>query len=260
MIEIEENRSKRLSYLFQDYRWNYLPDAILEGYMGKAYADDGDDPHVAMLTVPGLSLSIFGGHAQHPSARTNLEQLPSGTALLFVSTDWEKLAREMFGGRLLEMSRYAFTSEKLDIEHLRHLGSQVPPGYRLFKMDLHLARRLAREESAFSADHLCNFDSPDHFMQVGFGFCLLDGDEIVCAATTFAVCNSGIEIQINTRESHRGRDLASVAAANLLVHSLEQNLDPNWDAANEKSVGLARKLGYTPQGTYAMFFYSDGTG
>jgi hypothetical protein len=50
--------------------------------------------------------------------------------------------------------------------------------------------------------------------------------------------------------------LATVAAAALIVHSLEQGLDPNWDAANESSAGLATKLGYTPQGTYPMLFYT----
>ena len=35
-----------------------------------------------------------------------------------------------------------------------------------------------------------------------------------------------------------------------MVYSLEQGLDPSWDAANETSSRLAQKLGYTPQGTY----------
>jgi len=28
-----------LAHLFSGYRWNYLPDAILDGYMGEAFAD-----------------------------------------------------------------------------------------------------------------------------------------------------------------------------------------------------------------------------
>jgi RimJ/RimL family protein N-acetyltransferase len=42
------------------------------------------------------------------------------------------------------------------------------------------------------------------------------------------------------------------------VYSLGLGLDPNWDAANEKSGDLARKLGYTPQGTYPMYLL-DGS-
>jgi RimJ/RimL family protein N-acetyltransferase len=123
-------------------------------------------------------------------------------------------------------------------------------------MDLGLARRLGEEKSRFAEDHMRLFDSPEDFVERGFGFCLLHGDQIASVATTFAVCSKGVEIQINTRKEHQRKGLATVAAAALIVHSLEQGLDPNWDAANESSVGLATKLGYTPQGTYPMLFYT----
>ena len=93
-------------------------------------------------------------------------------------------------------------------------------------------------------------------MERGFGFCLLHGDDMASVATTFAICSKGIEIQINTRKEHRRKGLATVVAAQLIVHSLQNKLDPNWDAANESSVGLATKLGYTPQGTYSMVFFT----
>ena len=47
-----------------------------------------------------------------------------------------------------------------------------------------------------------------------------------------------------------------MVAAHLLLHSLQQSLDPNWDAANQASVCLAQKLGYTPQGTYPLVFFA----
>lgn len=256
MIAIDKDNRKKLSKLFQAYKWNYLPDAILEGTMGIALADDADEPHVAVLEAPNLNLSVVGGDAGHPSARPYLEQLPKLTALFFASEGWEELVHRVHAGRLIAMPRYAFTSEALDVEHLRELGSHVPDGYRLEQMNLDLAQRLGSEKSGFAADHMLNFCSPEDFIERGFGFCLLHGDEIASAATTFVVCHKGIEIQINTREKHRHRGLATVVAARLIVHSLQNNLDPNWDAANESSVGLATKLGYTPQGTYPTLFYT----
>ena len=47
-----------------------------------------------------------------------------------------------------------------------------------------------------------------------------------------------------------------MVAAQLLVHSLKNNLDPNWDAENKVSYGLALKLGYIPQGTYPIYTYA----
>jgi GNAT superfamily N-acetyltransferase len=256
MIDVGRSNRQKLFRLFQAYEWNYLPDAILEGTTGRAIADDADDPHVAVLEASNPTLSIVGGDAGHPSARQYIEQLPKMTALFFGAAGWEDLVRRIHGGKLIEFPRYAFTSEALDIEHLRELGSRIPGGYRIAQMDLDLARRVGGEKSAFAEDHILLFDSPEDFIERGFGLCLLHGDQIAAVATTFAICHKGIEIQINTREEHQRKGLATVAAAHLILHSLERNLDPNWDAANESSVGLATKLGYTPQGTYPMILYT----
>ena len=256
MIEIGGEDRKNLAGLFQGYVWNYLADAILEGTMGRAIADDAEEPRVAVLQAPHLKLNIVGGDAGHPAARKYLEQLPKHSALLFGAEGWPELVIRVHGGKLIAMPRFAFTSEALDIEHLRELGSRVPDGYRPVQLDLALARRLGAEESRFAEDHMVNFDSPEDFIERGFGFCLLHGEQIASVATTFAVCSKGIEIQINTRKEHARKGLATAVAAHLAVHSLEQGLDPNWDAANDSSAGLAKKLGYTPQGTYPMYFYT----
>ena len=256
MIAIDRKDRGKLAELFQAYKWNYLADAILEGAMGRAIADEVDEPHAAVLQAPNLQLSIVGGDAGHPSAREYIEGLPKHSALFFGAEGWEELVQSIHGGKLIEMPRYAFTSEALDLEHLRSLASRVPDGYRLVQMDLDLAQRLGEEKSRFAEDHMVNFDSPEDFIARGFGFCLLHGNQIASVATTFAVCHKGIEIQINTREQHQRKGLATVVAAHLIMHSLEKGLDPNWDAANESSVGLAAKLGYTPQGTYPMMFYT----
>jgi hypothetical protein len=262
MIEIREDR-ERLRPLFQDYRWNYLAEAVLDGAMGRAWADDPQAPNVAAVEFPNIGIFVAAGRADHPQARAFLAGLTVPSALIFASPGWEELLREIHGENVIELARYAFTSERLEPAHLQALAANVPAGYTLVPLNLHLAQQLAAEHSPFSEDHLVNFDSPEHFLNQGFGFCLLQekqpqGEQIACAATTFAVCRRGLEIQINTRESHRRRGLATAAAAKLLLHSLERGLDPNWDAASLESVGLAEKLGYTPQGEYKMFVVENG--
>jgi len=253
MKAIDKDLRIELSHLFHSYQWNYLPDAILEGHMGDAFVDDEDNPQIAELKASKIGLSVIGGDAKHPSAHKYIEQLSAPKAMIFSSEGWEGMMREIQHGRLIIMPRYAFTSEKLDIAHLHQLKSQIPDGYRLEQMEIKLAQQLASERSQFASNHMVNFDSPEDFVARGFGFCLLKNDEIVSVATTFAICSKGIEIQINTRENRRGKGLATVVAAQLLIYSLMKNLDPNWDAGNKVSVGLAKKLGYTPQGTYSVF-------
>ncbi len=256
MKEVAVPWRARLAPLFEAYRWNYLPQAVLEGTLGRALADDDAEPKVAVLEAPSLRLSIPAGDPRHPLAQAYLTGLRAPWALIYGSPGWEELASQCHAGKLVPMPRYAFSSERLDPGYLRELGSRIRDGYRLERISPDLARKLAEERSEFAADHLLSFASPEEFVQRGFGFCLLAGDQIVSAATTFAVCSRGIEIQISTREKHRRKGLATVVAAHLLLHSLQQGLDPNWDAANQASVCLAQRLGYTPRGTYQLVLFA----
>jgi hypothetical protein len=257
MISIEKHNRKTYSKFFPGFKWNYLPDAILEGAMGEVMVDSEIDPKVVVLGIPKLKLFIPGGNANHAAAREYMENLPKVSAFILQSEEWEGLLKEIHVGKFIPMQRYAFTSENLNIERLRQLASQIPDGYQLKQMDLHLAKQLASERSEFASAHMVNFDSPEDFIARGFGFCILAGDEIVRAATTFAICAKGIEIQISTREKQRRKGLATVVAAHLIIHCLQNNLDPNWDAENERSASLAMKLGYTPQGNYPIWLVVD---
>ncbi|MFN2165592.1 MAG: hypothetical protein ACK2U9_04985, partial [Anaerolineae bacterium] len=97
MIAIDRGKREKLYRLFDAYEWNYLTDAILEGTVGRALADDADDPHAAVLEVPSLHLSIVGGDAGHPSARIYVEQIPKQTAIFFASEGWEALVQTIHG-------------------------------------------------------------------------------------------------------------------------------------------------------------------
>jgi len=253
---IAQGDRQRVAELFQGYRWNYLPEAILEGSVGEVLADDNTCPQVAVLTIPKLKLFIPGGAASHPAARDTLEKLPRFASLIFASEGWDTLVTQLHGGKLIGMQRYPFSSESLELGHLRSLATRLPDGYRLEQLDTRLAMRLAAEGSEFASGHLGNFGSPEDFIARGFGFCILAGEEIVSAATTFAVCSKGIEIQVSTREKQQGQGLATAVSAQLLIHSLENNLDPNWDAENLRSVGLAKKLGYAPRGAYTLWLFT----
>jgi hypothetical protein len=254
LIPIKKDKRRGLSHLFQEFRWNYLPDAILDGYTGEAYVDDENYPHIAVLEIPDMRLKLLGGDSSHPVALQYIETIPTRSALIYGSRGWEGLVKKYHRGRLVSLPRYAFTSEKLDLDHLKELKSHLPEGYHLAQLDLNLAKQLAEDKSELTSDHFNIFDSVEDFIDRGFGFCILEGNEVVCLATTFLVCDKGIEVQIDTHKSHRGKGLATVAAAQILIHSLQNNLDPNWDAANKISAGLAKKLGYTPQGDYSIVF------
>lgn len=253
MKALDKDMRKRFSHFFDDYQWNYIAAAILEGDVGNAYGNDVENPQIAVLELPKLKLNIIGGDAGLPTARRYIERLMVPKMMVFTSEGWERLLMEYHRARLVLMPRVAFTSENLDIEKLQEFKTKLPSGYQMEKMNEELAQKLANEKSDFASTHFVNFNSIEDFIARGFGFCVTKGGEIVSVATTFLVSQKGIEIQITTREMHQRKGLGTAVAAELITYSLDKNLDPNWDAANKRSVNLAKKLGYTPQGSYTIF-------
>lgn len=245
---------KKVSAHFENYQWNYLPKAILDGYHGEVRVDNIQQPNVSVLHFTSLPLFFVGGDPAHSSARNFIKTLPPRSMLFFADQTeaWQSLCQELHGIKSVESTRYAFTSEKLYLPTLRALRDQLPEGFTLKQIDLPLAAQIQKEKSPLTEDHILTFDSVPDFLQKGFGYVILEGEQIVSIASTFVVCDDGIEIQINTRKGYEGRGLGTAVGAALIVHALEHNLDPNWDAATPTSAHLAKKFGYTEQGEYSM--------
>lgn len=247
---------KKAAPHFSNYKWNYLAEAILDGHHGEVRVDDIKQPNVSVLALPPLPLFFVGGDPSHPAARRFLKTLPPRSMLIFADQDevWGNLCSELHGIKSFKANRYAFTSENLDIETLRSLRDKLPEGFALKQIDLPLARQIAADKkNPLTEDHILTFDSAADFLKKGFGYVIMEGDKIVSIASTFVVCDSGIEIQINTDKKYEGRGLGTAVGAALIVHSLENGLDPNWDAATPTSAHLAKKFGYTEQGEYPMY-------
>jgi len=101
------------------------------------------------------------------------------------------------------------------------------------------------------------FDSKELFLKKGFGYCLRDGNTIVCAAITgHPPFKNAFEIQVNTDRKYRKKGLATVVCAALIKDSLENGFKPHWDADNKPSVNLALKLGYTNPVPYGYYFHT----
>ena len=115
-----------------------------------------------------------------------------------------------------------------------------------------MARQIDADSTLISEDHVRNFNSPEDFVGRGLGFCVLEGERIVSGASSYAICNQGIEVQVNTHPEYRQRGLATAVSAALLVYCLEHGIEARWDAGNPRSVKLAERLGYRASGSYEM--------
>ena len=55
MIYLDKKKRKSVSAFFSDYKWNYLPEAILDGFVGEVLVDDESNPSFAVLEIPKLN-------------------------------------------------------------------------------------------------------------------------------------------------------------------------------------------------------------
>jgi GNAT superfamily N-acetyltransferase len=244
-----ENRGN-LASLFAEHRPSFLIDTVLEGHLGSAVADDERTPRVAQLAY--ADVIVLGGDPSHPMAQELVERLPVDKGIWPAPEGWRDLLFRVHGENLVPIERYSFSGHQLDLGHLRSLEKQIPEGYQNRRIDLHLARLIDADSSLISEDHVHNFASPEDFVKRGIGFCILKGGRIVSGASSYAICNSGIEVQVNTHPDFRRKGLATTVSAALLVYCLERGIEAHWDAGNAASAKLAKKLGYAPSGTYEM--------
>jgi len=215
--------------------------AVLEGHLGEAFADDVEAPRIAELSFAGVH--FYGGDAAHPLARAIVARLPVDQVVAASTPPWRALLDTAYGPRLLALPATDYHAHSLARAHLERLAARLPAGYDLRRMDLELARRVEAELQ--TEDHVHFFGSPEYFIERGVGFCVLHTGRIVSAASSGAFHDAGIEVQINTLPEHRGRGLATVVAAHLLLYCLERGLDPHWCTSNPISAHLAENLGYT---------------
>ena len=236
--------------LFARHRASFLMDTVLEGYLGSAIVDDSEQPTVARLSF--ADVIILGGNPKTPAALELVKQTPIDKGILPAPAGWRELLFAVHGERLIAIERYDFSGEALNKGHLQWLMADLPAGFLVERMDLELARQIVADSSLISEDHVRNFNSPEDFVERGIGYCVLSEGRIVSGASSYAVCNSGIEVQVNTHPDYRRQGLATIVSAALLLGCLEQDIEVHWDAGNEISARLAMRLGYKPAGSYEM--------
>ena len=227
-------------------------DCVVEGQMGRAFVDDPHNPTAFVMQL-GV-FCYFAGEAKSPGGRAMMESQSPPKLLMPSPAEWIEAAQEVHGDRLIEISRYTFSSEHLSIEHLERLLRGSPLRGQAQRIDAAIAARALADRDGVV--DISEFDSAEDFVERGVGFCLMDGETIAGAAYSSLVCSKGIEISLFVLPAYRRRGVATVLGSMLVKHCLESRMDPHWDAANPESCKLAEKLGYVGTGTYEAYFLS----
>ncbi len=246
VVEIVGAERQSLSPLFTDPR-PLSPgiDMVLENLGGAAFADDATTPRATLLTLAGYA--YFGGDASSDGASVLIGLLDDRWRLIIGDQQWLERVQSQVSGTT-SINRMTFSREALDIDVLRQRSGVLPDATEIVAVDADIASRmhLEIENSGF----LGVFQTPEAFMAGAMGFVALRGGKVVCGATAATMSANAVEIQITTSEAAQRQGLATAVSAALIVHCLENGLEPHWSTTNEPSRGLAEKLGYVKDATH----------
>jgi len=219
--------------------------------LGSIVVDDVDSPTVAMYSTP---LMVFAaGNPQTSSAKELVASIRPYVLLTASNKNWKHLLKREWRDRLVTDIRTHLDHSTLDIHHLRNLKKLLEPKYTLKKLDLNGALQIKED---YSIPIRLYFGSIENLVEKGLGFCIMDEEKVVSLAYTPFPFIDEFEIQVYTEDlpEYRRKGLATVVSAALLEYGLEKGLVPHWDAANENSVKLALKLGYSNPKTWEAFY------
>ena len=246
IVSIDPDKRSVLIPLFANYPpQRIFIHSVLEGHSGIALADSKTDPQVAQLTHPGWA--ILGGDVEHPVAQKLVQQL-SEMWVIPISTAWRELILHVHGHHLKQIPGITFSSESLNLKHLRNLQKRIPRDCHIQRVDLALTNRL-RDEGLSSFP---GFRTLVDFAERGIGFCATIEGRIISHAVSLMQCREGIHIGIETHLDFRNMGFATAVAAKLLEHCIERGIYPHWSASSENtaSIHLAEKLGYVRDDVY----------
>ncbi|MCR5803864.1 MAG: GNAT family N-acetyltransferase [Clostridia bacterium] len=220
--------------------------SCLQKVMGKVFVTDVDEPKSAVAFV-----GCFALLAGEPSEELVLGK-PDGFVIMIPQNDaWSFLIEKSYPDAV-KRTRYAIRKDtRFDREFLEKKAAGLPDGYELRDIDSEIYDMCMTDP--VTASFVCVFENKEKYLEDGRGMVIMKDGKIVSGASSYTRYKEGIEIEIDTNEDERGKGLATIVCAALILRCLDEGLYPSWDAHNMISVHLAQKLGYEFSHEYTAY-------
>lgn len=249
-----------------DY-FDVIARAVIAGNSpGTVWVDDAAQPQ-SMLIRDKQYCYYLAGNADNTAFNAGLrnllteqiapEALASGTGifkLFYSSSGWESKAKSIFeAASLTRRERSLFTLHSPKLPDRR---ANLPPFVTVRPIDAELlgSTDLGNLQQVTNEIH-STWASLDDFLSIGFGYCLLIGEQIACWCTAEYVEGATTGVGIETVEEHWGRGFATLAAAAFVEHCVARGITPYWDAwkSNLASHAVAENVGFKRLRDYTIY-------
>jgi GNAT superfamily N-acetyltransferase len=247
-------REKLVDFLsfFKDFK--YLKNILaLSSVRGNAngFVDNLDNPEVILYNC---SYSYLVGNHKSTKVKEILNKIPEKKAIINPGQEWV-LTLKNHWKTLRYFTRTALSAKNLSLKNIQKLIKPLPGGFTVERVDLGTAKQVE-----ILPGHLDHYGGPEVFIKEGLGFCVIGGKKVVCLVAGDMVSvpiTKSVEIYLETHPNYRRRGFAIAASAKFIEQCLKQRIEPHWDAANERSVKLALKLGYTDPQPYKCYYWEN---
>ena len=224
--------------------------SCLQKVMGKVFVTDVDEPKSAVAFV-----GCFALLAGEPSEEL-VRGKPDGFVIMVPQNDAWSLLIEKCYPDAIRRTRYAIRKDtRFDRGFLKGIVAGLPEGYELKDIDSEIYDMCTTDP--VYRDFVSAFESKKKYLEEGRGTVILKDGKIVSGASSYTRYKEGIEIEVDTCGNERGKGLATIVCAALILRCLDEGLYPSWDAHNMISVKLAQKLGYEFSYEYAAYEVSS---
>lgn len=242
---------KTISHLFDRWDETFIW-SCLQGSMGIAYADSLERPLSAQISLGDFC--FFAGEVNYDLIGNKPINLQSDSVIMVPQNrQWEVGIELQYGDKAVRCMRYATKKEMgvFDEAKLQSIVSHLPAEYELRLVDrLEYAQILSLD---WAKDLCCNYSCYEDYESHGLGAVILKNGMIVSGASSYTSFHNGIEIEIDTRKDERRKGLALACGAKLILECLKRKWYPSWDAHNQGSLALAKKLGYHFDKEYPVY-------
>jgi len=248
LIELDSDNRTSLRKLFDRYPYVHgSVAAVIEGGMGRVFADAQKEPCVALAV---LDFHFLAGDPLRPNALLLFKLLQPGNVVIAPTPAWRHLVAATYPDALTVYRREAFQTEQFNVDKLKGFCQALPGGFELRQVRLEEVTQFATD---LDRALIYNFRSHEEFIARGVGLGILHQGRFVSGVSSAAVGGGKLEIEIQTQPQFRRRGLARAVAAALILYCLEHGIEACWDAANEPSAALARQLGFHSTGKYEAY-------
>lgn len=248
---VKVKNASNAAHLFENWQ-DTLIWSCLQGVMGEIYADAEEYPKSAMAVLGDFT--FFTGEPMEELVLYKPEGCQQDFMIMVPQNNaWAQMIEMCYKESAKKVMRYALKKEQgvFEKEKLQRAVAALPQKYTLKMIDRTLFYQC--REIDWCRDWVSQYKDFETYEKCGLGVVILENDAPVSGASSYSSYMGGIEVEIDTEETHRRQGLAYVCGAKLILECLARGLYPSWDAQNLWSVALAEKLGYHYDHEYTAY-------